>query len=74
MTDKTLIPPSPSEDDYVRRVSEAEPPPLLGETDPFALFGEWLREALAKEPNDGNAMALATVDETGLPDVRRVLL
>ena len=74
MTDKTLIPPSPTEDDYVRRVAEAEPPPLLSETDPFALFGEWFREALAKEPNDGNAMALATVDEAGLPDVRMVLL
>jgi pyridoxamine 5'-phosphate oxidase len=74
VTDKTLIPPSPTEDDYVRRVAEAEPPPLIGETDPFALFGEWLRQALAKEPNDGNAMALATVDEAGLPDVRMVLL
>jgi len=74
VTDKTLIPPSPSEDDYVRQVAAAEPPPLLSETDPFALFNEWLREALAKEPNDGNAMALATVDESGLPDVRMVLL
>ena len=74
MTEKTLIPPSPTEDDYVRRVAEAEAPPLLSETDPLALFGEWFREALAKEPNDGNAMALATVDEAGLPDVRMVLL
>jgi pyridoxamine 5'-phosphate oxidase len=74
VTDKTLIPPSPTEDDYVRRVAEAEAPPLLSETDPFALFGEWFRDALAKEPNDGNAMALATVDEAGLPDVRMVLL
>ena len=74
MTDKTLIPPSPTEDDYVRQVAQAEPPPQLSATDPFALFGEWLREALAKEPNDGNAMALATVDEAGLPDVRMVLL
>jgi pyridoxamine 5'-phosphate oxidase len=74
VTDKTLIPPSPTEDEYVRQVASAEPPALLSETDPFALFSEWLAEALAKEPNDGNAMALATVDETGLPDVRMVLL
>ena len=74
MTDKTLIPASPSEDDYVRQVAGAEPPALLSEADPFALFNEWLREALAKEPNDANAMSLATVDETGLPDVRMVLL
>lgn len=74
MTDKTLIPPSPSEDDYVRQVTNAEPPPLLAEADPFALFSEWLKEALAREPNDGNAMALATVDEAGLPDLRMVLL
>ena len=74
MTDKTLIPASPSEDDYVRQVASAEPPVLLSEADPFALFNEWLGEALAKEPNDANAMALATVDATGLPDVRMVLL
>ena len=74
MTDKTLIPASPSEDDYVRQVASAEPPALLSEADPFALFNEWLREALAKEPNDANAMSLATVDEAGLPDVRMVLL
>ena len=74
MTGKTLIPASPSEDDYVRQVVGAEPPALLSEDDPFALFDEWLSEALAKEPNDANAMALATVDADGLPDVRMVLL
>jgi pyridoxamine 5'-phosphate oxidase len=42
--------------------------------DPIALFGEWLQEAAASEPNDPNAMALASVDESGLPDVRMVLL
>ena len=74
VTDKTLIPASPSEDDYVAQVAAAEPPPLLSETDPFALFDDWFAEALKKEPNDANAMALATVDATGLPDVRMVLL
>lgn len=34
----------------------------------------WLREAEATEPNDPNAIALATVDATGLPNVRMVLL
>jgi pyridoxamine 5'-phosphate oxidase len=43
-------------------------------TDPFALFGAWLAEATVSEPNDPTAMALATVDKAGLPDVRMVLL
>jgi pyridoxamine 5'-phosphate oxidase len=42
--------------------------------DPIRLFAEWLTEAEATEPNDPNAMALATVDGDGLPDVRMVLL
>jgi pyridoxamine 5'-phosphate oxidase len=42
--------------------------------DPYPLFAAWLAEAEASEPNDANAMALATVDETGLPNVRMVLL
>ncbi|WP_375669530.1 pyridoxamine 5'-phosphate oxidase, partial [Bartonella sp. MR168JLCBS] len=41
---------------------------------PFALFAKWLEEATVSEINDPNAMALATVDETGLPNVRMVLL
>lgn len=43
-------------------------------TDPFALFADWFAEARAAEPNDPDAMALATVDAAGLPDVRMVLL
>jgi pyridoxamine 5'-phosphate oxidase len=42
--------------------------------EPFALFAEWLDEATASEVNDPNGTALATVDETGLPNVRMVLL
>jgi pyridoxamine 5'-phosphate oxidase len=42
--------------------------------DPFALFGAWLKDAEGAEPEDPSAMALATVDETGLPNVRMVLL
>lgn len=74
MTDETLIPASPSQDDYVRQVTEAQPLPLLPESDPFALFAEWLAEAGKKEPNDPNAMAVSTVDADGLPDSRMVLL
>lgn len=44
------------------------------ETDPWSLFGTWMGEAEGAEINDPNAMALATVDETGMPDVRTVLL
>lgn len=43
-------------------------------TDPFALFDTWFTEARASEPNDANAMALATVDAAGQPSVRMVLL
>ena len=42
--------------------------------DPFALAQAWLTEAEATEPNDPNAIALATVDSDGLPNVRMVLL
>ena len=43
-------------------------------TDPFALFEEWFGEAKASEPNDPNAMALATANADGMPSVRMVLL
>lgn len=42
--------------------------------DPFVLARAWLEEATAQELNDPNAMALATVDPDGLPNVRVVLL
>ncbi|TYB81730.1 pyridoxamine 5'-phosphate oxidase [Maritimibacter fusiformis] len=42
--------------------------------DPFAIARGWLTEAEISEPNDPNAMALATVDTSGLPNVRMVLL
>ncbi|WP_148175626.1 pyridoxamine 5'-phosphate oxidase [Ciceribacter thiooxidans] len=44
------------------------------ENEPFTLFGMWLKDAEASEINDPNAVALATVDENGLPNVRMVLL
>ena len=42
--------------------------------DPFEIARRWLAEAAKAEPNDPNAIALATVDAAGLPDVRMVLL
>jgi len=42
--------------------------------DPFVLAQAWLAEAEASELNDPNAIALATVDAAGLPNVRMVLL
>ena len=42
--------------------------------DPLALFDAWYAEARASEPNDPNAMALATVDARGQPSARMVLL
>ena len=50
----------------VRDFTEAE--------EPFALFADWLAAAEKAEPNDPNAMALATTDAENLPDVRMVLL
>lgn len=43
-------------------------------SEPFALFDAWMVEAVRREPNDANAMALATVDPQGMPNVRMVLL
>lgn len=42
--------------------------------DPIAAFDGWLNEAAASEPNDPNAMALATVSADGMPNARMVLL
>jgi len=66
-----LIPPSPSEEAYAVDDDQGE---VFTDQDPFALFAEWLALAGRKEMNDPNAMALATVDADGLPDVRMVLL
>jgi len=73
MSSKDLIPPSPSAQDYEKTV-QANAAEIFERDDPIALFGEWLNDAKRKEPNDANAMALATVDADGLPDVRMVLL
>jgi pyridoxamine 5'-phosphate oxidase len=47
---------------------------IFAGSDPFVIAQSWLTEAEASEPNDPNAIALATVDGQGLPNVRMVLL
>ena len=42
--------------------------------EPLRLFAAWMEDAIRSEPAEPNAMALATVDADGLPDVRMVLL
>jgi pyridoxamine 5'-phosphate oxidase len=73
-----VIPPSPSREDYARDYAAAlaanGDETAFDRDDPFGLFSDWLAEALKHEPNDANAMALATVDADGLPDCRIVLL
>jgi pyridoxamine 5'-phosphate oxidase len=44
------------------------------DSNPFDMFNNWLKLASEKEPNDPSAMALASVDATGLPNVRMVLM
>jgi pyridoxamine 5'-phosphate oxidase len=74
MSDK-VIPPTPSAEDYAKAAANSpDDGAWFAKTDPFALFGEWLEDAKKKEPNDANAMALATADAHGAPDVRMVLL
>jgi pyridoxamine 5'-phosphate oxidase len=68
-----IIAPTPSEIDYSQNANPEQN--LIQEiNDPFELFGEWLKEAKAKEINDSNALSLASVDQDGMPDVRMVLL
>ena len=47
---------------------------IIPHDDPFALFGAWFVDARQHEPNDANAMALATANAAGHPSVRMVLL
>lgn len=49
-------------------------PSIFGATEPVALVRAWRDEAEATEPNDPGAIALASVDADGLPNVRMVLL
>ncbi|MCC7049269.1 MAG: pyridoxamine 5'-phosphate oxidase [Alphaproteobacteria bacterium] len=59
-------------DDPIPAAATAEPPSEA--EDPILQFNAWLAEATQSEPNDANAMALATADASGAPSVRMVLL
>ena len=54
--------------------SSTDEPPHMTATDPLALFDRWLAEAGESEPNDPNAVSLATIGGDGLPELRTVLL
>ena len=74
MSDK-IIPASPSAEDYAKAAANSpDDGAWFARNEPFELFAEWLEDAKKKEPNDANAMALATADAYGAPDVRMVLL
>ena len=71
MSKKTIIPETPSAGVYEAQNTRG----LIADVDnPLDLVESWLAEARASELNDSNAMALATVDKAGCPDVRMVLL
>lgn len=58
----------------INMVDHVNEPHFLSATHPFDLFADWLDDAKSSEINDPNALALATVDADGLPNVRIVLL
>lgn len=60
--------------DHAASAATASASALTEGDDPFALFATWYAAAEKSEPNDPNAMSLATVDADGLPNVRMVLL
>jgi len=73
-----VIPPSPTREEYARYYAAAlaanGDETIFDRAEPIGLIVDWLADARAHEPNDPNAMALATVDSDGAPDSRMVLL
>ena len=74
-----IIEPSPTKKEYnesdsYQAMAEANAAPIFDRNDPITLFSEWMVDARREELNDSNAMALSTVDASGMPDVRMVLL
>jgi pyridoxamine 5'-phosphate oxidase len=73
-----VIPPSPTREEYADQYAAAlaanGDETIFQRSEPVGLFVEWLEDAKRYEPNDANAMALATVDASGDPDARMVLL
>jgi pyridoxamine 5'-phosphate oxidase len=74
MSRSSLIPPSPSQDEFETVHKDHADEAMFEREEPFRLFEEWFEAAKSKEPNDPNAMTLATVDAEGVPDARMVLL
>ena len=71
---QSVIPPSPSAQDYAAQLAANADETMFERSEPFGLFADWLQAAKASEPNDANAMTLATIDAMGMPDARIVLL
>ncbi len=73
-----VIPPSPTREeyaaDYAAALAANGDETIFDRIEPFGLFVDWLGDAKGTEPNDANAMALSTVDASGAPDSRMVLL
>lgn len=73
-----VIPSSPTREDYAADYAAAlaanGDESVFTRDDPIGLFVDWMVDARTTEPNDANAMTLATVDADGLPDCRIVLL
>ncbi|RZJ00167.1 MAG: pyridoxamine 5'-phosphate oxidase [Brevundimonas sp.] len=73
-----VIPSSPTREEYARDYAAAlaanGDETMFERAEPIGLFLDWLADARKTEPNDANAMTLATVDAAGLPDARMVLL
>lgn len=73
-----VIPPSPTREEYAEHYAAAlaanGDESMFDRPEPIGLLLEWLGDARSVEPNDANAMTLATVDAAGLPDARIVLL
>ena len=74
----SVIPSSPTREEYAEHYAAAlaanGDESIFDRAEPFGLFVDWLGDAKGTEPNDANAMALSTVDTSGTPDSRMVLL
>jgi pyridoxamine 5'-phosphate oxidase len=67
----------PTADPRQHDISHFDKPELTPEFanhNPFSLFALWYTQAINSEPSDANAMSLATLDNSGMPNVRIVLL
>ena len=61
------IPPSPTAEDYAAQLAANADEAQFQRTEPLPLFLEWMADARRTEPNDSNAMALATATAVASP-------